>query len=241
MCDGLIHTKGAAPMAKPPDRDDSEARRAALRQVLWIGGAPDAGKSTATRTLAAAHGWHAYHLDAAGRSHEARTTPERQPHLSAFLAMTMDERWVVRSPAAMAAHVLQTGPEYLALAIEDLMLMPTEPPILAEGPWFFPADIAPLLSHPRQAIWLVPTEEFKRASAARRDKPQFRHDTSDPECATRNWLARDLLLGKLVRRQARELGLAVYEVDGSRTVEETAALLERHFAPVLAEQANTDG
>ena len=65
-------------MAKLSDRDDTEARKVALRHVLWIGGAPDAGKSTATRMLAASHGWRAYHLDAAGRSHEARTTPEPQ-------------------------------------------------------------------------------------------------------------------------------------------------------------------
>lgn len=91
-------------MANPSDHNDTDARRSALRHVLWIGGAPDAGKTSLARALAGTHGWQAYYLDAAVRRHEARATPERQPHLSAFLAMTMHERWVLRSPVAMAAH-----------------------------------------------------------------------------------------------------------------------------------------
>jgi hypothetical protein len=212
----------------------SATLRERLRHVLWIGGAPDAGKTSVARALAAAHGLRAYHLDAAGPSHWARATPERHPCLSTFLAMSMDERWVLRSPEAMAEGVLGTGPEHTALAIEDLLALLSEPPIVAEGPWFFPVDIAPLLSDSRQAIWLVPSEEFKRASAARRGKPTFRDETSDPDRATRNWLARDLLLGEHVRRQARELGLTVYDVDGSRSLDEMVALLERHLAPYLS-------
>jgi hypothetical protein len=207
-----------------------EASRDALRHVLWIGGAPDAGKSTVARVLAEQRGLQVYQLDAMVQSHEARLTLERQPEKFAFAAMSLDERWVLRTPEAMAEHVLRTGPESLALAIEDLLALPGTPPIVAEGPWFFPTDLAPLLSHPRQALWLVPSEGFKRASAARRDKPQSRHDTSDPERATRNWLARDLLLGEAVRRQARALGLVVYEVDGSRSVAEMVALLAASFA-----------
>lgn len=212
---------------------DAEALRAALGHVLWIGGAPDAGKTTVARALAEKHGLQVYHLDAASRSHQTRITPERQPEMAAFAAMSMDERWVLRTPEAMADGALRTGPENLALAVEDLLALSRSsgtPAIVAEGPWFFPADIAPLLSHPRQAVWLVPTEEFKRASAARRDKPTSRYGTSDPERATLNWLARDLLLGEYVRRQAETLGLEVFEVDGSRSVGEMAALLEASFA-----------
>ena len=44
---------------------------------------------------------------------------------------------------------------------------------------------------------------------------------------------RDMLLAEKVRAQARSLGLTVCEIDGSRSVEEMATLIERHFEPFL--------
>ena len=64
--------------------------------------------------------------------------------------------------------------------------MPTERPIVAEGPGFFPEAILPLLADPRRAIWLAPTETFKRASHERRGKTAFRCRTGDPDRAYRN-------------------------------------------------------
>jgi hypothetical protein len=115
------------------------------------------------------------------------------------------------------------------MTVEDLLVLPTDPPVLVEGPGLFPECVAPLLTDRRRAIWLLPTEGFKRASPARRDKPSIRHETSDPERATTNWLARDLLLGEHIRREAERRGLPLLEVDGTRSVEETADLLQAHF------------
>ena len=207
----------------------AQTLQAALDHVLWIGGAPDAGKTTVARLLVERHGLQLYVLDAAMQAHWARATPERQPELTAFQALTMDERWVLPTPQAMAQQILRIGAERFFLAVEDLLALPKRPRVLAEGPWLFPEFVAPLLSTPRQAIWLVPTGEFKRASAARRDKPTIRHQTSDPEGAHRNWLERDQLLDAHVRGQADALGLALMEVDGSKPPGEVAARLERHF------------
>ncbi|HEX5501667.1 MAG TPA: hypothetical protein VFW96_03540, partial [Thermomicrobiales bacterium] len=60
---------------------------------------------------------------------------------------------------------------------------------------------------------------------------------SDPERATRNLIGRDLLLGAHVRERARELGLAVYEVDGAVDLAGVAALVEARFAPWLTASA----
>jgi hypothetical protein len=115
------------------------------------------------------------------------------------------------------------------MALEDLIALPRERPILAEGPWFFPGYVAPLLHSPHQALWLVPTEDFKRGSAARRDKPASRHGTSDPERATRNWFARDMLLADHAEAEARQLGLTVWRVDGAKSIEEMEAAVAAHF------------
>ena len=56
---------------------------------------------------------------------------------------------------------------------------------------------------------------------------------SDPERATRNVFARDMLLADRVREQAESRGLTVYEIDGTRPVEEVADLVELRFERYL--------
>jgi hypothetical protein len=204
--------------------------------VFWIGGAPDAGKTTLAQGLAHRHGLRLYVQDRHEPEHFARATVERHPEISSFAAMSLDERWVVRTPEEMAAQVERSSAERFQMLVEDLLALPIDTGIVAEGPWLFPELVVPVLSSPRQGLWLVPASEFKQASAARRDKPGFRHETSDPDGATRNWLARDLLLADHVRRSAAALGLTVWEADGSRSPDEMLALAEQHFAPWLSNQ-----
>lgn len=214
--------------------NDPTALRAAVRHVLWLGGPPDAGKTSVARALERRYGWRVYHLDATEPDHLARATPDRQPRLWALRTMTADDIWVRRAPEEMAAATIATGAELLPMVLDDLLALPSVPPIIAEGPWFFPHDLAPLLSAPHQALWLAPTVVFKRASAAGRDKPTARHQTSDPDQAARNWYARELLVDAHVRRSVATLGLTLLEVDGSCTVEAMADLVAEHFAPYLA-------
>jgi hypothetical protein len=74
----------------------------ALRDVMWLGGSVCADKTSAATVLAERHGLRVYHFDRQEPLHICRSVPERQPHLIAFMAMTMDQRWVLRSPDEMA-------------------------------------------------------------------------------------------------------------------------------------------
>lgn len=208
---------------------DAVHLRQALEHVLWLGGAPDAGKTSIARLLAGRHRLRAYHLDAAEPGHVARLDPARHQAMRDWVAMTTDERWVLRPPEAIARHTIAFGTERFEMVIEDLLAFPKEPPILAEGPWLFPDLVAPLLSRPQQAVWLDPTEAFKRASAARRGKPSSRGKASDPERMARHWFDRDTLLAAHIRQLAAERGLTVIGVDGARPPEEMAAAVEAHF------------
>lgn len=210
--------------------------RDALAHVLWIGGAPDAGKTSIAALLAARYQLQVYHFDRHEPAHFARAEPDRHPALFAAhsMRMTPDERWVRRPVAVMVRETIQSWSERFGMAVEDLRAMPGRPMIVAEGPGFFPECVAPLLTSPHQAIWLEPTEPFKRASAARRDKPGAQYETSDPERARRNWYARDLGLVAHVRRAAEARGLTLLTVDGSASLGEMEARVEAHFAPLLA-------
>jgi hypothetical protein len=207
-----------------------------LARVLWIGGPTDAGKTSVARALAARYGLRTYHYDLLDRleppGHWARVDPARHPHMREALRRSREETWVETTPEAMLAVWRGTAGERFSLTLEDLLALPPGPPVVAEGYGFLPELVVPRISSPRQAIWLLPSEGFRAASRARRAKGTLWGNTSDPERARRNHLGRDVLIGGLVREQAKALGCAVLEVDGSLSVDETAAVVAAHFAPL---------
>jgi len=173
--------------------------RDALRHVLWIGGPPDAGKSTAADLLGSKHGLAVYHFDRHEMDHIVRADPVRRPQLHALGVQLaeLDEQawledfWVRLSAQEMAVGTIAEWSERVGLAVEDILAMPVDRPLIAEGAGFFPEVILPLLSTPCQAIFLAPTEAFKRASHERRAKSKRRDRTSDPERFLRNHIERD--------------------------------------------------
>ncbi len=219
--------------------------RSALAHVVWIGGPTDAGKTSAARALAARYALRTYHYDLLDRTelpgHWARVDPARHPHMHAARGRSREATWVETTPAAMLTVWRRTAAERFALALEDLLALPGAPPVVAEGYGFLPELVAPLLTSPRQAVWLVPSDAFRLAGRARRGKDTLWADTSDPERARRNHLGRDLLIGQVVREQAHRLGLTVAEVDGTRSVEDVAAHVAAHFGPLLPAPGSTDG
>src|SRR5688572_13984829 len=107
--------------------------RDALAHVLWIGGATDSGKTSVARSLAQQHGLRAYHYDQYDREappgHWSRADPVRHPHMHATPTRDRDWMWVHTTPEELVARWLRTTPERFQLALEDLLALPTSPPI----------------------------------------------------------------------------------------------------------------
>lgn len=198
-----------------------ELLRARLRHVRWIGGGSGAGKSTIARRLAADYGLCLYSSDNVMSAHVGRSNPSDDPLLHAFLAMDMDERWVHRSPTVMFETFHWFQGEGFDLTLEDLLALPEEPPIVAEGFRLLPRLVAPLLNLPDQAVWLVPTPAFRRVAFDSRGFTwEIPRRTSNPERALSNLLVRDQLFTDAVFKEATALHLNVIEVDGKLSVEE---------------------
>ena len=201
---------------------------ARLRHVRWIGGGSGAGKSTVARRLASAYGLRLYSCDEAISEHVGRSNPIDEPLLHAFLDMDMDERWVRRSPAVMFETFPWFHGEGFELILEDLLALPQEPPILAEGFRLLPRLVAQLLSIPDQAVWLVPTPGFRRSAFDSRGFTwEIPSKTSDPEHALSNLLARDRLFTDEVAEEAASLHLHLMEVDGTLNAEEVTQRVAR--------------
>ncbi|WP_051178429.1 AAA family ATPase [Nocardia concava] len=191
---------------------DAAALRARLRHVYWIGGGSGAGKSTVAANLAARHGLRVYSTDEAMRAHAARSTRDDSPWLSRFSAMSMDERWVERSPETMLDTFHWFRGEGFRFIVDDLVGVSGETGVIAEGFRLLPPLVAPLLAEHDRGVWLLPSPEFRRRAFDRRGW-EIPGKTGDPERAARNLLERDRLFTNRLREETARLGLPVIEVD----------------------------
>ena len=198
---------------------DGAAHGERFRHVYWIGGGSAAGKSTIARRIAAQHGLRVYATDDVMADHARRSTNEDSPLLHRFMAADMDERWVNRPPKTMLETFHWFQGEGFNLIIEDLLRLPREPGIIAEGFRLLPRLVTPLLSSPARAVWLLPTPDFRQAVVERRGGSSwgFLARTTDPDRALRNLLERDRMFTDILREEAARLEVPAIEVDAAMT------------------------
>lgn len=206
--------------------------RAALRHVLWIGGGPQAGKTTLAGLLADAHGLELYSFDAHAADHARRPGPES----TAFARLTMDERWSRPSVDELVRRSVAIYAERFARVTEHLRALPRSRAVVVEGPGILPWSVAPLIESPGQALFLVPTPELRAARETDRwGAGQARRfpGIGERAAALEKVRERDLVIDTLIVGSCRELGLRCELMDGSRDVDANLALVEEHFGARL--------
>ena len=210
--------------------------RAQLQHIYWIGGGSGAGKSTIARRIAAQYGLHVYSTDEVMADHARRSTPEDAPLLHRFMAMDMDERWINRSPKTLLDTFHWFQGEGFNMIVEDLLSLPREPAVIAEGFRLLPRLVQPLLSARTNAVWLLPTPAFRQSVIESRGGPEwgFLAKTSDPERALRNLLERDRMFTEVLREETARLEVPALEVAGM-----TEDDLVKRVTEVLASMHNS--
>ena len=203
---------------------DEVGLRQRLRHVRWIGGGSGAGKSTIARRIASERGWRVYATDDAMADHARRSTGDGSPLLHAFMAMDMDERWVSRTPDVMLDTFHWFQGEGFTMIVDDLLEQPADRTVIVEGFRLLPRLVAPFLSTSSQAVWLLPTPDFRRAVVEGRGGAGsgFLARTSHPEKALGNLLERDRMFTDILGQEAVRLALPVIEVDGTMTEDDLA-------------------
>ncbi|MFZ1992308.1 MAG: hypothetical protein WAW96_21345 [Alphaproteobacteria bacterium] len=185
-----------------------------LGHVYWLGGGSGAGKSTIARRLADRHRLRIYSTDDVMPDHGNRYSPEDSPFLEAFKKMDMDERWVNRSPKVMLETFHWFRGEAFNLIVEDLLKLPPEQPVIVEGFRLLPRLVEPLLETKSQAVWLIPTPEFRLAAfTSRGTLRSIAEKTSNPDRALSNLLARDEMFTNQIENEVKERGLAAIGVN----------------------------
>lgn len=223
-------TRRACPAAKTMSSKwnehtaDGAALREQLRHVYWIGGGSGAGKSTVARRIAARRGLRVYATDDVMADHARRSSRKDCPLLHSFMEMDMDERWVNRSPETMLEMFHWFRGEGFDFILEDLLRLPRELGVIAEGFRLLPRLVKPLLPVPGHAVWLLPTPDFRQAVFESRGGAAWRFlaRTTDPERGLRNLLERDRLFTNIVREETARLGLPAVEVNATTTEDDLA-------------------
>ena len=201
-----------------------------LRHVLWIGGSAGGGKTSTAERLADRYGLRVYSCDEAYQQHQRRVDPWRHPQFHRI--MNKDYNQLFMPPAEdQLAELIGFYQEEFDMVLDDLRALPWSGPIVVEGAGLLPRRVFELLADPRQAVWLIPTPEF-RTALVRLEDPAVQEllgQTEDPSLALQNWTARDALFGQRISAEARALGLKVLANDGRQTIPQRAAAVARHF------------
>ena len=163
--------------------------------MVWIGGAPGAGKSTIARGLARRADLPLHPVDLWTYSHLDRLPPLRP--LTEELA---------EGPDSAAKAFVGVARLRLDLVVADVRERDLgDVPAVVEGPQLFPsmADSVPA------AVWLLPDAEQTRRA---REERLARADDPAGRARLESLLARDAVLAELVRREALERGRVLIEV-----------------------------
>jgi hypothetical protein len=138
------------------------------------------------------------------------------------MSMSMDERWLNRSPMDMLDTFHWFRGEGFDLIVEDLLRIPAETGVIAEGFRLLPRLIEPLAA-PGRAVWLLPTPAFRRATFDSRGTTwDIPNQTTNPQRALDNLLERDQMFTDRLSAEAKSLGLPTVEIDSGTSEDELA-------------------
>ncbi|WP_198675876.1 ATP-binding protein [Kribbella monticola] len=195
-----------------------------MTSMLWIGGAPGAGKSTIARQLARAGDLPLHPVDL-----------WTYDHLERLPAYRLLAEKPVEGPQGAAEVFVEISRVRLPVILEDVHARGLgEVPALVEGPQLFPSMLGPAV---RAAIWLVPD-----ASLTRKAREERLDAVDDPQARARldSLLARDEILARWVWDEVTAAGLPLIEVDPDPDWNAITARVETTLGDVQRLQAGDE-
>jgi 2-phosphoglycerate kinase len=214
----------------PPRRNLEQYKKLDWPQhVYWLGGAPCAGKTSISETLANRFNIDVYHVDDTFEGHARRFDPVLHPTLTKWRDASWNQRWM-QPIDSLIKDVIACYREHFTMILEDVIFNPQDKSLLVDGTALLPRQVAPFLLNRRRAIWVIPTFVFQRAHYSNRQwAREIVAQCDNSELAFDNWMKRDAGFAHSVATEVEALNLKLLQVDGKHTIEENALLVADFF------------
>ena len=187
-----------------------------LSKTYVIGGSPCSGKSTMAEMIAHNHNIKYFKIDDYERKHLEKSNPEKHPVMYQWSQMSWDQLWM-RSIDLQVKEEFQFYRERLGM-------------IIMEGVALLPELVNKLNLGKEQVIFMIPSRKFQVSHYSQRDFiKDILSECSQPQKAFINWMERDHLFGKKIKKQAEKIGYKVLRIDGKKKIKENFKLVSEHF------------
>ena len=191
----------------------AEAQRpTGLPHVLWLGGISGVGKTSAALEFSRRYD---VRLFSAGQTFTHSEELVREAR--------MLEEYADARGGELAAAYEAIARERFRVAVDRLLALPDDAPVLAEGRFLLPDLVAPFAASPQHALFAVAAEAMQRRTLATR-----RREKSDAAAQARFVL--DQAIADRIVSAAEERRLTVVEVQDPADV---FPAVEAQFVPVL--------
>ncbi len=200
-----------------------------INNAYFIGGSPCSGKSTIAEQLSLNYDLEYLNIDDYEQEHIGKASPEQHPIMYKWSQMSWNEIWM-RSVEKQVEEEFEFYRERFPMILDELRRFEIDSRFILESAALLPELLKNLNLDKNRVIYLIPSKKFQIKHYSKRNfKDGILEQCNQPETAFKNWMDRDHHFGRKVKKQAKDLGYKVIDVDGKRTIEENIKLVERHF------------
>ena len=187
------------------------------KKIIFIGGSPCSGKSTLAERISKECGAYYYKVDDFLDSFMELATKKGYPVCAKVAAMSPEEIWM-RDPVVQCDEEFQIYEEIAEFVFEKLSGLKADF-IVTEGAAYTPS----VMKKRKLADYLciVPSPEFQISHYKEREWVSYvLEGCSDKQKAFDNWMQRDILFAKQVKKECAENAIPCIVNDGTRSVDE---------------------
>ena len=196
------------------------------KRVLFIGGSPCSGKSTAAERISKEYGAYYFKVDDFLDKFTHNAAKKGYPACKNSVTMKPDEIWM-REPLIQCEDEFLIYDEISELVFECLEKIDADF-IVTEGAAYTPNV---MMKHgKKEYISIIPTPDFQISHYKEREwVPYILEGCSDKQQAFHNWMERDILFAEQVKAECEENAVPCIVNDGTRTQDEMFSIIKELF------------
>lgn len=195
----------------------------------WIGGSPCCGKSTISEMLVKEFGFALYKCDDHLDRYIEIGFNNGVDIMKKYKSRSIDEIWL-RDINELVEDEFEFYRQALITIVTDLEKNYKGKKVLVEGAAILPEFIKNKGIDYNNYVCIIPTKKFQVDQYSKREWVEhYLSDCSEPAKAFGNWMERDAKYAEIVSQNAKNFGMNVIVVDGSKSIEENYIIVKQLF------------